>query len=145
MLACKRFLVVPIRTPNKLVYGDLGRYPLLINSQINSIRYWFRILSMDEDRLPRKFYNLLVELDSKGKDCWVTNIRSLLNKTGFHFVWAQQGVGDVKLFLCELQQRLVDIFIQEWSGYIMESERYNDYRMFKSIFEKEFYIDDSFL
>ena len=28
-LACKRFLNVPLKTPNKCVYGDLGRYPII--------------------------------------------------------------------------------------------------------------------
>ena len=28
LMACKRFLGVPLRTPNKVVYGELGRYPL---------------------------------------------------------------------------------------------------------------------
>ena len=28
MMACKRFLGVPLRTPNKMVHGELGRYPL---------------------------------------------------------------------------------------------------------------------
>ena len=27
LMACKRFLGVPVRTPNKMVYGDLGRFP----------------------------------------------------------------------------------------------------------------------
>eukprot|EP00745_Piridium_sociabile_P021339 TRINITY_DN32826_c0_g1_i3.p1 TRINITY_DN32826_c0_g1~~TRINITY_DN32826_c0_g1_i3.p1 ORF type:complete len:254 (-),score=11.51 TRINITY_DN32826_c0_g1_i3:14-775(-) len=31
MLACKCFLGVPMCTPNNMIYGDLGRYPLYIN------------------------------------------------------------------------------------------------------------------
>ena len=34
MMACKRFLGVPLRTPNKMVYGELGRYPLFVNSTL---------------------------------------------------------------------------------------------------------------
>ena len=32
--ACKHFVNVPLKTPNKMVYGDLGRYPLFVNSCI---------------------------------------------------------------------------------------------------------------
>ena len=39
LMACKRFLGVPVRTPNKMVYGDLGRFPLFINSYISCIKY----------------------------------------------------------------------------------------------------------
>ena len=95
MLACKRFLKVPIKTPNKMIYGDLGRFPLFINSQISCLRYWFRLLEMEEHRLPRKCYEMLLELDRNGKDSWVSNIRDLLSKTGYYFVWLQQGVQNV--------------------------------------------------
>ena len=37
MLACKRFLGVPIRTPNTMIYG-LARYPLLVNSDLRCIQ-----------------------------------------------------------------------------------------------------------
>ena len=46
LLACKRYLGVPIKTPNKMIYGELGRYPLFVNSNIRCIKYWFRILQM---------------------------------------------------------------------------------------------------
>jgi hypothetical protein len=140
LMACKRFLGVPVRTPNKMVYGDLGRFPLFINSNISSMRYWFRLLQMENDRLPKKAYEMLVGLDRNGKDCWASRLRELLCKTGFSFVWLQQGVGDVMQFLKLLKQRLVDMFIQEWSGAIRDKDRYDNYRSFKTIFEKEKYI-----
>ena len=31
LYTCKRFLNVAARTPNKMVYGELGRHPLKIN------------------------------------------------------------------------------------------------------------------
>ena len=30
IMECKRFFGVPQKTPNKMVYGELGRYPLLL-------------------------------------------------------------------------------------------------------------------
>ena len=61
LMACKRFLGVPIRTPNKMVYGDLGRFPLLINRYISCIKYWFRLLEMGNDRLPKTAYEMLLK------------------------------------------------------------------------------------
>ena len=37
--ACKRFLGLGNMTPNHLIYGDLGRFPLHINSCTRVIRY----------------------------------------------------------------------------------------------------------
>ena len=38
LMACKRFLGVPVRTPSKMGYGDLGRFPLFINRYLDSIK-----------------------------------------------------------------------------------------------------------
>ena len=36
--ACKRMLNVAARTPNKMVYGELGRYPLYINCYVRAVK-----------------------------------------------------------------------------------------------------------
>ena len=51
-------------------------------------------------------------------------------------------VGD-KNFLRSFKQRLVDMFIQEWSGAVRDKDRYENYRSFKTIFEKEKYISNT--
>ena len=72
LLVCKRFLDVPTKTPNKMVYGELGRYPLYVNSFVACIRYQFQLLQMERTRLPRKAYTMLLELDQSGENCWVS-------------------------------------------------------------------------
>jgi len=72
----------------------------------------------------------------------VSKIREILCITGFNIVWLQQGVGNVKTFLHIFKQRLVDMFIQEWTGTLRERDRYQPYTSFKTIFEKERYILD---
>ena len=119
-----------------MVYGDLGRFPLFINSYISCIKYCFRLLEMGNDRLPKTAYEMLLCLDRNGKDCWVSRIREILYETGFNFVWLQQGVGDKNSFLRSFKQRLVDMFIQEWSGAVRDKDRYEMYQSFKTIFEK---------
>ena len=44
LMACKKYLGVPSRTPNKMEHGELGRYPLFIASYVRCIKYWFRLL-----------------------------------------------------------------------------------------------------
>ena len=140
ILACKRFLCVPVKTPNKMVYGELGRFPLHVNSCVAAIRYWFRLLQMQSHRLTNKAYQMLLKIDNNGKQCWVSEIRHMLCSTGFGIVWLQQGVGNVKLFLTQFRQRLVDVFVQDWSGTLRDHTRYEHYRTFKTIFEKERYV-----
>ena len=91
LMAYKRFLGVPVRTPNKMVYGDLGRFPLFINRYISCIKYWFRLLEMGNDRLQKTAYEMLLCLDRNGKDCWVSRIREILCETGFQLCMAAAG------------------------------------------------------
>ena len=49
LMAWKRFLGVPVRTPNKMVYGDLGR-----------------LLEMGNDRLPKTAHEMLMEKKQLG-------------------------------------------------------------------------------
>lgn len=138
--ACKRFLGVPIRTPSKMVYGELGRFPLFINSYIRCIKYWFRLLQMDHDRLPWQAYTMLVNMDENGKVCWVTHVREVLCRSGFYFVWLQQGVGNVAGFVRVFRQRLVDMFSQEWAQTVRDKDRYELYRSFKATLDCENYL-----
>ena len=125
-----------------MVYGDLGRYPLYINSYVACLRYWFKLLHLDYHRLAKKAYLMLLDLDKAGKKCWVSSIREILCQTGFGIVWLQQGVGEIKGFLSIFKQRLIDMFIQEWNGTIRASDRYEPYRQFKTVFEREKYVSN---
>ena len=127
LLACKRFLGVPTKTPNKMVYSELTRYPIFVNSYLRVIKYWIRLLQMDENRLPKQVYRMLLQLDNNGKKNWVTQVREILSTTGFYFVWHNQRIQHVNSFLSQFKQRLVDIFIQEWSSTIRIKERYTLY------------------
>ena len=56
---------------------------------------------------------MLLLMDENEKKCWASDIKNILCRSGFYFVWLNQGVEDVKIFLAVSKQRLVDIFIQE--------------------------------
>ena len=105
-----------IRTPKKMIYGELGRYPPFVNSSVRCLKYWFRLLEMDHSRLPRQAYKILFIMDNNGKTCWASEIRNILSKCGFHFVWLQQGVGNVNAFLKIFKQRLIDFFFARVDG-----------------------------
>ena len=67
LFALKKFLGVEMRTPNDFVYGETNRYPLYINSIIRCIRYWLKLTTMEDTRLPQKAYRMLLDLDIRDK------------------------------------------------------------------------------
>ena len=122
-----------------MVYGELGRYPLFVNSTPRCFKYWLRVLKMDDTRIPKQAYKMTL-MDESEKKCWVTQVKNVLSKNGFYCVWLQQGVGDEKKFVCELKQRLTEKIIQEWDATIRDKDRYFPYRTVKSISEPEQYF-----
>ena len=103
------YLGVYRRTPNDLVYGEVGRFPIQINACVRCIRYWLKLMRMEEHRLPLRAYKMLCNLDQRVKTNWVTNVRKRLCANGFSYVWDNQGVGCLNAFIREFRQRLIDI------------------------------------
>ena len=91
---------------------------------------------MSEERLPRKAYDSLFDLDLKGKQTWASEVKSCLYRFGFGFVWECQGVGDVKGFLNVFKQRLIDCRWQDWHTHVNESNRFSGYRNFCTLIDK---------
>ena len=132
LFALKRFLGVDKRISNDLVYGETKRYPLSISAGLRCIRYWLKLLQMESYRLPRKSYDMLFEMDAKGKKNWVSNVRLFLCENGFGEVWLNQGVGNQFSFLRLFRQRLIDCRWQRWNEHIQSSSRYDLYRIIAS-------------
>ena len=100
-------------TEDSNVYGDLGRYHLFVNSCIRAVKYWFKLLHMNENRLPKQAYYMQINMDLNGKCCWASRLRDLVCKFGFGFVWLQKSVGNERAFLAILKERFCDDFNQE--------------------------------
>ena len=139
--ACKRFLGLDSRSPNHMVYGDLGWFPRCINSSTRVIKYWLKLSKMGEDRLPKQTFELLKNCAISGDRNWAVSIKNCLFKMGFGFVWLNGGVGDEKRFLKHFKQRMKDCFIQEWSADQVGSERYAWYSSFKQHTNLEMYLN----
>ena len=131
LFACKRFLHVGQQTPNKMIFGDLGRYPLFITSTVRSVKYWLKLITLPDERLPRKAYVMLRHLSDLGKKSWVFDLKIILQENGFADAWDQQSVGNMTTFLRLLRQRLVSRFQDSWQNAIITSDRFEFYASFK--------------
>ena len=52
---CKLLLCLKKSTPNFMVYGELGAYPLDIYIKCRMLGYWARLLSQNNDRLSKNY------------------------------------------------------------------------------------------
>ena len=142
LFACKRFMSLATRTPNCFIYGELGRYPLYINTTLRAVKYWLRLCDMSADRLPKQAFLMLSNLTVKGKGNWADSLKQCLYQLGFGYVWNNGGTRNEIGFIKCLKERLRDCFLQEWHGKLNDSERFLMYRSFKKSFETEQYINE---
>ena len=140
LFACKRFLSLDVKSPNSLVYGETGRFPLVINSTIRAISYWFKLLKMSDHRLPKQALSILEDSNIPNNLNWLRSIELCLSQSGFAFVWYNKGITNVKGFLKKLKLRLQDCFRQELNSKMNDSQRFAFYRSFKYDFQCEKYL-----
>ena len=140
---CRRIMKLRNNTPESVVLRELGRYPLMVQYYKKFIAYWLKILYMDDTRYPKRLYLMLLQLENAGKikGNWASDVKSMLYRYGFHYVWLHQGVGNHVLFLKEFVQRVQDNYIQEWQSSISSYSKLDFYCRFKIIFEPERYIE----
>ena len=137
---CKYLLGVSNSTPTAAVLGELGRTPISMTYNVKCIKYWLKLLEMDDNRLPRLCYKLLHEYDSSGRRTWATEVKNLLFEMGFGHAWTNQGVGDQCLFINCFRDRLRDMAQQEWRNTVNSTPKLRTYTKFKSELSFEKYL-----
>jgi len=135
---CKRVLKVRNTTPNFMVYGELGRFPLEVKIKVRMILYWCKLVN-NESKLCSLLYRLMLGLKLKTRYTfkWVNFLESIFNSSGSGFIFANQTGYCDKLYL---KQTLCDQFIQQWFAEIENSSRGQFYSIFKKEFTLEKYL-----
>ena len=117
LLFCKKILHLKRNTANYFIYNELGRYTLNVNSKLRIIRYLLKTIMGKHNTLVynRPMYQITYQHCENGISLngWTATIKSLLFSLGLNFVWYDQGVVNVKLFVHVLKQRLKDNHITE--------------------------------
>ena len=80
---------------------------------------------------------MLKSLDEAGRHTWASNVKKLLFRYGYGFVWVSQEVGDINMFIKQFKQRLTDCMKQNWHASIDDSSRCDTYKYFKTLLNPE--------
>ena len=72
---CKRFLGVNNSVNNCMALGECGRMPLSVTYQTNVIKYWCKLIKMQESRYPKQCYEMLKSFDDIGRITWATKVK----------------------------------------------------------------------
>ena len=79
LYSLKQFMNVHTKTPNIMIYGDTGRYPLSINAAMRLAKYQLKILRMEDERLPKQVYRMLINTIESGNN-WANIVRTMLKE-----------------------------------------------------------------
>ena len=68
-------------TPNIMLYGELGRYPITIATKARMIGFWQRIINGKTDKISYKLYKSLLgmHLQDLFHSKWLLNIKTILH------------------------------------------------------------------
>lgn len=77
-----------------LVRGDLCRHSLTCYKTLKAIKFWFRILNMNERRLAVLCSKPQFRWEVNGQECWAFYVCTVLFSYDFGHVWINQGVGN---------------------------------------------------
>ena len=104
----------------------------------------YKLLQMPNERLPKTCYNLQCKwLEANPRtNCWAKDVRDTLLAQGFGYVWYNQGVGNIALFLRNFKERNRDIDIICWYNDMDNMDRLRTYKILKTNFGCERYLKE---
>ena len=125
------------------LYGELGRVPLYITRKINILRYWYKLLRLNDHALPKIVYLMLRDDVEHGITYvganWAFQIKFILESHGLGFIWQSQDIDTVPFSF--IKQRIMDNYYQSWYAEINNSQRLSAYCRFNHNFNQEKYLD----
>ena len=139
---CKHILGLKKSTPNCMVYGELGRFPLEIIVKCRMANFWVNIVQGKSSKLSRIMYDTLFEMYTSGQfiSKWVSTIHNIFNYNGLGHIWHEKCDGYNKRYIkLTLSNRLKDQYKQDWHSQLTESSKCDTYRQFKTDFTFEKY------
>ena len=130
---CKLLLNLKSSTPNCMMYGELGRYPLYIDIKQRMVSYWTKLITGKESTICSVVYRLMYHLCNiqNAMFSWLCIAKAILNKCGFSHIW------DTKIFISEvwlkfnIKMKLHDQFQQTWRETLQNCSKTLNYRIFK--------------
>jgi len=137
---CKYIFGLNRSTPNIMVYGETGRYPLYIEMTKRVIKFLCKLVN-GRETMSQKMYQMLFNMHmlSGSTNKWLAFVKSTLENCGMAEIWLNQ-LADIHYIPELVNQRLKDQFIQKWHVDVWNSPKALIYRHIKCAFRPEEYI-----
>ena len=137
---CRHQMGVGSKSPSPAVLGECGRQRVYVICYYRCIKYWLKILYSQSGSLLESSYKMLYNLCNAGRQNWASDIRDILYKFGFGYVWEMQGVDDKPKFLREFKKCVRDCEFQNWNESMFNMSKLRSLHLYKSELTAELYL-----
>ena len=130
----KRVLGLSKATPNCIVYGEVGKRPLVNLIYIRMLSFWVKVSEGRECKLSSLIYKLIYRMHLGGEydSPWLMCIKAILCNSGNPYFWFGQEYLAPKHFMCNVVSlQLEDQYLQGWNFEVNRNRRCIIYRILK--------------
>lgn len=140
---CKLVLKLKSSTPNCFIYGELGRFPLLLDIKGRMISYWSKLVDGKQTKLCsmmyRTMFHLYTNLDVNFQ--WIDYVKKILDDCGLSNIWISQNFMSESWLKQKIKLSLCDQYRQSWNEDINSSSKALNYRIYKDSIDFEDYFN----
>ena len=122
----KLLLKVKKSTPNYMIYGEVGEYPLYCSVKSQMINYWINNLCSKNNKLTSLLYTLILSktyIDPNFSSNWLNCIKAILDDCGLSYIWISQEMRNKMWLKNYVKQNLKDQFLQRWKSDVENSSK----------------------
>ena len=139
----KRVLWLGKSTPNCIVYGETGTFPIANLVQNRMISFWIKVSEGKSSKLSTSFYKLIykLHLSNTYHSPWLMKIKTILCSSGNSSFWSHQELYAPKTFMKNIiSKQLESQYIQNWNLEVNQNRKCTIYRIFKEKYGFEKYL-----
>ena len=139
----KRVLGIGRSTPNCIVYGEVGKYPIVHSVYKRMIAFWTKISEGKASKLSSIMYRLIYKLHLNGSyhSPWLMCIKKILCNSGNPNFWYDQELLTPKTLMKNVVAlQLENQYLQEWDFEVNRNRKCTIYRIFKDQIAFEPYL-----
>ena len=135
----KTMLKVKKSSCNNAVYAECGRFPLLLKQKVQVLKYWERILHLDQSHLVKKAYNSILSIHKQGQINWCNSVKDVLVEMDMLGAWDDQCITlqDINIINETLHTKFMNNTLED----IANSTKFPKLRTYK-LFKKDFRLEN---
>ena len=119
--------------PLPALIGDIGWLPCYIRRQINILRFWNRLIKLDDNRLTKKVFLWDYELKINN---WSSEVENILDDLSMHNILQNKTICPMK----QLEEKLKFEYEKVWLNNCLQKPKLRTYVTFKDTFKTESYL-----